>query len=130
MPGGEPAGLVEVHGAGRGRVHEPFQHLGDGVRALGVPGEGGQFGGGEGDGGPGLGEGPVGLPAQRPPLGAVAGLAEDVQEIGVGGAAGRREPGPYPAAPLPRHRQVSHDQHERAGQQGLADPAAVSYTHL
>ncbi len=101
MPGREPARVVEVDGAGGGRVDEAFEDGGDLVRALRVAGEGGEFGGGDGDGAAGLGEGAVGLAAQGPAFGTVAGLAEDVHEVGVRGGARCREPGAYAAAALP-----------------------------
>ncbi|CAM5522365.1 hypothetical protein STENM327S_09370 [Streptomyces tendae] len=50
VAGGEPPRVVEVHGARGGGVDEPFEDGCDLVGALGMPGEGGQFGGGAGTG--------------------------------------------------------------------------------
>ena len=47
VPGREAARVVEVHGAGSGRVHEPFQGVDDLVGALRVPCERGEFSGWE-----------------------------------------------------------------------------------
>ncbi len=101
MAGREPAGGVEVHGARGGGVDESFQYRGHLVRARGVPGEGGQFGGGSRDRGTGLGERAVRLAAQRPPGGPVVGLAEYVDEVRVRGGVGGVDPGADPAARCP-----------------------------
>ncbi|GHA17050.1 hypothetical protein GCM10010372_15940 [Streptomyces tauricus] len=46
-----------------------------------------------------------------------------MRQIGVRRVGGGRQPGPYVPAALPRRREVPDDQHDRAGQQRLADPA-------
>lgn len=119
----KPAGVVEVHGARRGGVDDPFEYEDDLVGAFRVPGEGGEFGGGEGDGGTGFGKRAVGLAAEGPAEGAGVRAVQDVCQIGVRRILRRHQPGPHSSTALPRHRQVPHDQHDGTGQQRLADAA-------
>lgn len=46
-----------------------------------------------------------------------------MREVRLRRSARRGHPGSHSPAPLPRHRQMAHDQHDRAGEQGLGDPA-------